>query len=62
MRLQVLSTNFGVDPADVQLDVYQNNDVTVINGDFVVDTTNEDYKMAFALEIFCRVLALNLFT
>ena len=51
MRLQVLSTNFGVDPADVQLDVYQNNDVTVINGDFVVDTTNEDYKMAFALEI-----------
>lgn len=49
--LQVLATNFGLSPEDVQLSLYQGEGMIILNGELVVDATYEDYKQLFALEL-----------
>ena len=49
--LRVIATNFGALPETVLLSAYKGSDLIVINGEVTVDTTNEHYKRAFALEI-----------
>ena len=49
--LRVIATNFGALPETVLVSAYKGSDLIVINGEATVDTTNEHYKRAFALEI-----------
>ena len=37
--LTITATNFGVDPADIQIKEYHTSDMLILDGEFEVDTT-----------------------
>ena len=49
--LQVTATNFGGNPSDIQLQAHFGKNFIILNGEITVDTTYEDYKKLFTLEL-----------
>ena len=41
--LTITATNFGVDPADIQIKEYHASDMLILDGEFEVNTTAEEY-------------------
>lgn len=41
--LTITATNFGVAPADIHIKEYHENNLMVLDGEFTVDTTDEDF-------------------
>ena len=41
--LTITATNFGVDPADIQIKEYHTSDMLILDGEFEVNTTAEEY-------------------
>ncbi len=41
--LTITATNFGVAPEDIQIKEYHTSDMLILDGEFEVDTTAEEY-------------------
>ena len=53
--LTILSTNFGVAPADIQIELLQSGDMIMLDGEFSVDTTAAEYA---GIRIMCWKICL----
>ena len=42
--LTVTATNFGLAPSDIKIKEYSNTNLLVLEGEFTVDTTAEEYS------------------
>ena len=55
--LTILSTNFGVAPADIQIELLQSGDMIMLDGEFSVDTTAAEYAGIRPMQITTGPLA-----